>query len=316
MSELSKCGTQGKSMDRRLESIRDSSPDIGSDVNQQDLGNCQRGGNTQQLCESGHGLWDLRTQRVHNRLLQILRAQAALAHCLHHRSKLVVQQHNVSGLLGNLSATDAHCNTNFSSFQGRSVIDPITGHGYDSASNLLVRTDNHPFVNWGNARENTSMLDSLPPEVHLLFTARLLKSISVGHVISQLTPGDYCVPADVFGQICQFILLQDSNACGDGLGGRGVIPGHHHCLTACIVQHSNGFLHSLLRRVLKTNETHPSEPRHREIALLRAGSLEHKVVRVPVKAHFREAEHAPASGHQLVQAGVDFCSALVGELHG
>mmetsp|Transcript_50842 Transcript_50842/g.115528 ORF Transcript_50842/g.115528 Transcript_50842/m.115528 type:complete len:211 (-) Transcript_50842:2478-3110(-) len=153
---------------RRLESICDSSPDVSSDVNEQHLGYCQRGGNTQQLGEGGHDLWYLRAQRVHDRLLQILRAQPALAHCFHHRGELVVQQNNVSGLLGDLSSTDAHCHTNFRCLQGRSIVDTISGHGNHRSSDLLVGADDDSLVHRGDTSENTSVLHSLPPELHLL----------------------------------------------------------------------------------------------------------------------------------------------------
>mmetsp|Transcript_19577 Transcript_19577/g.47345 ORF Transcript_19577/g.47345 Transcript_19577/m.47345 type:complete len:315 (-) Transcript_19577:1316-2260(-) len=300
-----------------LESICNGRPDVGSDVNQQHLSDRQCGGNTDQLRERGHDLWDLRAQCVHDRLFQILRAQPALAHCIHHRRKFVIKQHDVCSLLGDLCPTDAHGHTDLSSLQGRSIVHPIAGHGHNGASNLLVRADNYSLVDWRNPSEDPCVLHCLPPEFHLLFAAGpVLKPIPFRHISGQLVPSDHRVLTDFLRQIRQLIFSQDSNAGGNRLCCGRVITGHHHSLAACIIQHRNCILDSFLWRVLQPNETHPRESLHGKVTLLRARSLEDEIIRVSVQPHLREAQHPSASGHELMQMGVDLTTTLITQLHG
>lgn len=87
---------------------------------------------------------------------------------LHYGSEVIVRQHHVSGLFGNIRAGDTHRDPDVSGFQSRGVIRAIAGHRHRGAA-ALQRLHNAQFVFRIDSRINRNFPDSLSePLIRLL----------------------------------------------------------------------------------------------------------------------------------------------------
>ena len=72
---------------------------------------------------------------------------AALLHRAHDGGEVVVRQHHIRHVLGNVGAGDAHTHADISGLDGRRVVDAVTGHGGDIAG-IAPRVDDAGLMLW------------------------------------------------------------------------------------------------------------------------------------------------------------------------
>mmetsp|Transcript_118028 Transcript_118028/g.376306 ORF Transcript_118028/g.376306 Transcript_118028/m.376306 type:complete len:1136 (+) Transcript_118028:229-3636(+) len=283
---------------RGLQSIGDGSPNVSADVDQEHLCNRQGLREAEELTEGRCHLRDLGAERVHDGLLQVFAGEAALLDAIDDGCKVVVLQNDVCSILGNLSATDTHGNTNLGLLQGRRVIHAVTSHGTDvtdaSIAVFLVGLHDDLLVDRGDAREDPGVRHGLLPPRDVLGRLVVREIVRLGHAGVELharDDGELCgVPA------ARDVPRQDVDALGDGPGGVGVVAGHHHNLHAGVGGLNDGVVDSLLGGILDAVEAHELEVLEGEVAILRARAL--KLGRGRGDLPAGDGQHAAGIVHQ------------------
>ena len=123
----------------RLDGERQAGQAIGDQVDPQDLQRQERQGHAQEGGQEhdpdlagvgGHGIAD--------KLADIVIDAAPFFHRGDDGGIVIVQEHHVRGLFGNIGASNAHGNADIGALESRSVIDAVAGHGDDVA--LLLQS--------------------------------------------------------------------------------------------------------------------------------------------------------------------------------
>ena len=83
--------------------------------------------------EHRHHLADVRRQQVAQELADIVEDGAALLDCGDDRREVVVGEHHVGGLFGDVGARNPHCDANVGLLERRRVVDAVAGHRHDRA---------------------------------------------------------------------------------------------------------------------------------------------------------------------------------------
>mmetsp|Transcript_60315 Transcript_60315/g.140490 ORF Transcript_60315/g.140490 Transcript_60315/m.140490 type:complete len:301 (-) Transcript_60315:1268-2170(-) len=154
---------------RRLPCVCNGSPDVGADIDEQHLHRCNGCGHAQELGKRGHHLRKLRTQRVHDGLLQVVRAKSALFYPCHHALQVIVQENDVCSLLCHLRAADSHGNAHLGHLEGRCVVYTVPRHGCDVPSKVLKCPHNDALVHRRHTRKDARVPDAHAPEVQQLW---------------------------------------------------------------------------------------------------------------------------------------------------
>ncbi len=83
---------------------------------------------------------------------------APLLHCRDNADIVVIREHHVSGIFGNIRARDPHGNANVCLLDGGSVVDTVAGHRHNFSIGLQC-IDNANLVFRGDAREYIRLFD-------------------------------------------------------------------------------------------------------------------------------------------------------------
>mmetsp|Transcript_66777 Transcript_66777/g.172874 ORF Transcript_66777/g.172874 Transcript_66777/m.172874 type:complete len:603 (+) Transcript_66777:251-2059(+) len=308
---------------RGLQSIGDGSPNVSADVDQEHLCNRQGLREAEELTEGRCHLRDLGAERVHDGLLQVFAREAALLDAIDDGCKVVVLQNDVCSILGNLSATDTHGNTNLGLLQGRRVIHAVTSHGTDvtdaSIAVFLVGLHDDLLVDRRDSRENASMLGGLLPPLHKLIGLIICKVIAFRHATLEHGSGDYCefcIALELFTLVI-VTVLQDVDTPSDRSRGIRVIAGDHDHLHSSLLRFHNGLSDSLLRWIFDTIETNELEVFHGEVAIIGASALELSTIGDfrRTQTPFCDAQDTASLGHEIRHSRFDLrhCSTILGD---
>mmetsp|Transcript_9745 Transcript_9745/g.27748 ORF Transcript_9745/g.27748 Transcript_9745/m.27748 type:complete len:714 (+) Transcript_9745:2219-4360(+) len=182
--------------------------------------------------------------------------------------------------------------------EGWGVVHTITGHG-DDLSSLLGVVTNDELVLWRHAGEDNLLVRE--PEVPLGTLLLLAELHDVSDVIS----------LDHNGLALR--LIDDSDLLGDGLGGDGVVPGHHEDLDSSTLALAHGLWHSDPWGVNQSEESREGQVVHREVGLRLGGVLLvlWLVGHVPV----RESQDSLSEASQGFVGVLELLLPLRGELH-
>ena len=186
--------------------------------------------------------------------------------------EVVVGQHHVRRLLGDVGTGDAHGHADVGALQGRRVIDPVASHGYDVAVGFHG-IDDARLVLRGNAAAN------LEP-----FGAR--GEVGVAHGLD-FRPGQH-----------QPTRLQHADFAGDGFRRVLVVAGDHHALQTGAMRHLERLDHLGPCRV-----DHAQQTKEGEFAfdIRRAHILRHGGQRTT-----GNGQHAQGAARHIVIARQDF----------
>mmetsp|Transcript_6659 Transcript_6659/g.15821 ORF Transcript_6659/g.15821 Transcript_6659/m.15821 type:complete len:409 (+) Transcript_6659:338-1564(+) len=179
------CGLQG---------VGNRCPDVCANIDEQHLLDRQCLWQTHKFAECGSNLWHLRAERVHDRFLQVLAREPALLDAVNDRGKVVVLQHDVRGVFGNLSAADAHGHPHLRLLQRRGIINAIASHCADVADALvavlLVRLHDDLLVNGRDAGKDARAARGLRPPLHIAPRLVVVEVVALGDARLQLNPRD------------------------------------------------------------------------------------------------------------------------------
>eukprot|EP00162_Nutomonas_longa_P005648 comp16298_c0_seq1/m.25900 comp16298_c0_seq1/g.25900 ORF comp16298_c0_seq1/g.25900 comp16298_c0_seq1/m.25900 type:complete len:430 (-) comp16298_c0_seq1:1704-2993(-) len=90
--------------------------------------------------QEGNELRDVGREHICDGLLEVLKDETAFANAVDNGSKVVVEQNDLTGLLGDGGAR-AHGNADVGGLERRGVVDTVTGHG-DDVAELVELADN------------------------------------------------------------------------------------------------------------------------------------------------------------------------------
>mmetsp|Transcript_78773 Transcript_78773/g.172782 ORF Transcript_78773/g.172782 Transcript_78773/m.172782 type:complete len:766 (+) Transcript_78773:209-2506(+) len=284
----------------RLEGVRNSCPDVGSDVDQEHLGDGQSLWHSEHHGQRRSELGDLRAECVHDGFPQVGTAQSTLLDTVDDRGEVIVLQNDVRSILGDLGASDAHSDTNLGLLQGGSVVDSIASHGADVADAvvavLLVGLHNDLLVNRRHPGEDTSMRHGLLPPDHVLLGLVVGEVVSLRHPALQLCPCDDVEVGVVTVHVGS--LRKDVDALRNGTSSVGVISSDHDNLHAGVVGLDNSFRNALLRRILDAVEADEVEVLEREVAVFGSSSFELRRRRRDLP--LGDCQHSTSVVHQLL----------------
>mmetsp|Transcript_107762 Transcript_107762/g.270310 ORF Transcript_107762/g.270310 Transcript_107762/m.270310 type:complete len:317 (+) Transcript_107762:626-1576(+) len=177
-----------------LEGICDRCPDVGADVNQQDLRDRERLGDAEDHRQGGSELRDLGAERVHNRLPQVRAAQASLLNTVNDAGEVVILQDDVGRVLSDFGAADTHGNADLGLLQGGRIVDTIASHGANVADAfvtiLLVGLHDDLLVDRRDTCEDASMGGRLLPPNDVLLGLLIREVVALGHPSVQVDAGD------------------------------------------------------------------------------------------------------------------------------
>jgi hypothetical protein len=221
----------------------------------------------------------------------------ALADGAHDAGEAVVQQHQCGGLARHVGAALAHGHADVGGFQGRGVIDAVTGHRDDFTA-LLQQMDQAQLLLGLQAR---AQVDLAQPGAQGVVAQR-----------GDLGAGQHG------GAVAQAHLP------GDGAGGGRVVAGHHDHAHAGGAAFGQRGWHVGARRVHEGDQAEEAErevvlaggPTGRGGRIVRAGSITR--LAAPLRRASRDAEHTQAAfGHRqhFGGDGVAFGQRQVAQVH-
>mmetsp|Transcript_118030 Transcript_118030/g.376322 ORF Transcript_118030/g.376322 Transcript_118030/m.376322 type:complete len:395 (+) Transcript_118030:455-1639(+) len=287
-----------------LHGIRHSGPDVGADVDEQDVLRGQGLGHAEELTEGRGHLGDLRAERVHDGLLQVFAREPTLLDAHECRGEVIVQKDDVRCILRHLGAADAHGDAHLGLLHGRRVVDAITGHRHDvsdaTVAQRLESLDDDLLVQRRDPCEHTRLHHGAIPERADLVAEPLGKIAVFRHHGLELGAFDDC---EILALLQILLRGQDVEAMRDGPGGAGVVARHHDHFDASGLRLLHRLRHSGPGRIFDAEETKELKAREAEAAIRLAGAVEFAIGRhlVGTDAPLRHAEHASALLHEHLQ---------------
>mmetsp|Transcript_100406 Transcript_100406/g.289993 ORF Transcript_100406/g.289993 Transcript_100406/m.289993 type:complete len:357 (+) Transcript_100406:413-1483(+) len=221
-----------------LECICDRRPNVGADVDQQHLRDGQRLRDTEYHSDRRAELRDLGAESVHDGLAQVRTAQTALLNAVDNRGEVIVLQHDVRGVLRDLSATDAHRNANLRLLQRRRVIYSIACHRTDIADAivaiLLVGLHDDLLVNRRHPCEDPRVLRGLLPPLYNLRGLVICEVVRLGHTALEHYARDHREVLGAMQLVALKVILAMKNidTLGDGARCVRVVTCDHNDLDA------------------------------------------------------------------------------------
>ena len=212
-------------------------------------------------------LSDVRRQHEKHSLLDVVVDRAPFLYGGGDRGEVVVGQHHLGRLFGNLGALDSHCDANIGFLEGRRIVHAVAGHRHD----LLVRLDRldeTELVLRAGAREDVDVADPLLQcrGIHFL----------------DLCPGD-CGSS-----------VADAEHLGDRGRGDLVVPGDHRDADAAGMAFRHGFYRLRPRRIEQPDEAEQNQVL-REIRRAEVAGIDSRILEP------RKGQHALALRRQLVR---------------
>ncbi|MNC21115.1 hypothetical protein D3C75_690840 [compost metagenome] len=108
--------------------------------------------------EQRDNLSQITGQQEQNRFLDVPVNIPSFLYCFDNGRKIIVGKHHIRGALGYIRAGNAHGHANIRLLQGRSVVDPVAGHGDDVAP-LPQGADNLHLMLGGNPGKYPQLVD-------------------------------------------------------------------------------------------------------------------------------------------------------------
>lgn len=102
--------------------------------------------------EKSTSLGNVLSQDVQDKLLDIVKHATTLFHSIENGSKVVIRQHNIRSLLGNIRTSLTHGNTDISTLQRWRIIDTVTSHSHKTLA--AMKGLNHADLGLGSAARN------------------------------------------------------------------------------------------------------------------------------------------------------------------
>ena len=206
---------------------------VGDEVDEQQMHRVHQGKAQQRSHEHAQHLAHIGGQQELNGLADIVVDTAALAYGAHDGGKVVVGQHHIRHILGNVGAGDAHAHADVGGFDRRGVVDAVAGHSRHSPPLA-------PCVN------DADLMLRLHTGVHAVLL----------HLLGQLLVAEAVQSAAGNGLRG---IVQYPQLLGDGHGGILVVAGDHHWPDACRAALLDGGLHLRTHRVDHTRQTHEAQ---------------------------------------------------------
>ena len=239
---------------------------VGDQVDPQQMHRLQDGKAHEGGKEDGEHLAHVGGQQELDGLADVVIDPAALLHGAHDGGKVVVRQHHVRHVLGDVRAGDAHAHADVGALDGGGVVDAVAGHGGDEAR-LAPGVYDAGLVLGLYARVDADVAEGL------------LKGLVIHG--AQLAAGD--------GPLA---LPQDAKLACDGGGGVDVVAGDHHDADTGALALVDGGLDLRAHRV-----DHAGQADEAEVLLQ---ILRLKVRRRRVIASLRRGQHAQGPGGHLL----------------
>ena len=132
-----------------LDTERDCRGPVHQDVDHQNLRGRERQslGPEKQGCEHQQGnRCDVGRHLIADKVANVLVDLPSFFHGVDNVGKVIVLQHHVSGILGNVRASDAHGNANVGARKRRGIVDTVPRHGDDFPLFLQRGNDSHLLV--------------------------------------------------------------------------------------------------------------------------------------------------------------------------
>ena len=181
--------------------------------------------------EDHHGdLGEVAAEDVADELADVVEDDPALAHGADDRGEVVVLQHHVGGVLGDVGAGDPHRHADVGLLERRSVVDAVAGHRHDLAL-ALQRLDDAELVLGRDARVDRRL---------------------AGRVASR--PSSSSSPSSAPVTAAR-VVADEAEVAGDRRGGERVVAGDHDRADAGVAAGGDGVAHLRARRV-----DHPLQP--------------------------------------------------------
>ena len=197
---------------------------IGYQIQPQQLDGCQRSRKAcQRRQEDDHDLSHIGRKQEEDEFTDITVDDATLLDGRDDAGVVVISQYHVGGLFSNIRAGDAHRHTNIGTFDGRGIVDAVTGHG-DYFVMGLQRVHNAHLVLRGDTRKYIDGFDLLPERL-------------ICHLIKFCTGDDF------------LLRFHQTNRFGNRAGRLGVIASDHNGADTSLASHSQGFTDFGARRV-------------------------------------------------------------------
>jgi hypothetical protein len=189
------------------------------------------------------GLGDVLSEHVEDELLDVVEHAATLLDGVEDRSKVIVGEHDIRSLLGDIGTGLTHGNTNVGTLERGRVVDTVTGHGDEALA--TVKSLNHADLGLGSATgDNERKAGKL---INLLI-GELVEIVS-GHNHSLGDIGSDLVHAG----------RQDADLEGDGTGGLRVVTSQHVDADTSLVEHGDGRTRLGAGRVVEADKTAEGE---------------------------------------------------------
>ena len=166
-------------------------------------------------------------------LADVIVDAAAFLHCAHDGGKVVVRQHHVRHVLGNVGAGDAHAHADICALDGGCVVDAVAGHS-------------------GNGAVGLPRID----DAHLMLRLHTGVDPVAAHCLLHLLIGDgvqFCAGNGLGG------VLDDAQFPGNGHSGILVVTGDHHRTDAGGTALGDRRLDLRTHRVDHTHQAHKAQ---------------------------------------------------------
>jgi len=251
--------------------------------------------------EEGSDFRNVRAQGVSNRLLQVVKDQAALFHSSDDGRKVVIEQNHVGGLLGDIRSGDSHGDTDVGLLEGGRVVDTVSGDSHDGAAALTAFDDFQFLLRRRSGKDDLGVVSQ---DVIQFFFTEFLQ-------LGSTDDGSLCVArvdltdwnAKFFGQIFDGLVAfgNDADRFGNGFGSDGVISGDHDDFDSGRAAHGNGVGHCSTRRVDHGHHAEETEAFDRKVDVV---GVELEADREIFFGEFQIAETENAFA-ETSEAGVD-----------
>mmetsp|Transcript_111160 Transcript_111160/g.278317 ORF Transcript_111160/g.278317 Transcript_111160/m.278317 type:complete len:556 (+) Transcript_111160:333-2000(+) len=289
---------------RRLEGVGDGGPNVGADVDEQHLsdGQCLR--HSKDHGERGCKLRNFGTEGVHDGFPEVGAAETALLDAVDDGREVVVLQHDIRSVLGDLGPADAHSDADLCLLQRRRIVDAVTSHRADIADAivavLLVGLHDHLLVDRRHAGEDPRVFHGLLPPHDIVMRLIVREVVGLGHASVQVHARDHGKLIPLLGGR---IALENVDALCDGTGGIRVVSSDHHHLDTCLGRLGDSGVDTLLGRVLNAVEANELEVPHREVCIRSARTLELRRRRGNIP--LGDGQHAARVVHELFHLALD-----------
>mmetsp|Transcript_613 Transcript_613/g.1781 ORF Transcript_613/g.1781 Transcript_613/m.1781 type:complete len:487 (+) Transcript_613:2694-4154(+) len=196
--------------------------------------------------DRGH-LAHVAAYHVPNESFHVVVNSPSLPHSTDNGGEVVIGEHHVTRLLGNLCSSNTHCDTNVRQGESRCVVHPISCHGNDIASICLQKANNILLVLWLCATEEQ------PARLGIGTLLEDAQPLRRGH------PRREKVGARERPVIEVIPLLENSNVLANAFRRQLVVSGDHNHSDAGILAARDGFLDLRPWRVLKPGQANKAK---------------------------------------------------------